>query len=442
MIRPMSRKRASLHTLGCRLNQAETLVLRDRLAAAGYDIVPFGDPADLAIINTCTVTREADAKCRQEIRGFTRANPAAYTAVIGCYSQMGAKALAAIPGVDLILGNHDKLAVLDHIGDGAKNDRPLIIRERISRDDFTVSFAGELPYAKRANLKIQDGCDFVCSFCIIPKARGPARARDFDNLLDEARSLAARGVRELVLTGVNLGLYDSGGRDITAVADALAATPGVERLRIGSIEPTTVPDSLLDRMADPAHPLLPFLHLPLQSGCDRILRDMRRRYTSAEYAAFARRALDRVPGLLLGTDVMVGFPGETDAEFTETAAFIADGPFDYAHVFVYSERDGTPAARRPDAVPDAVRRRRALDLRRISARKEHARLAAKVGLTVRVLFEDSRESAWPGYTDDYLRVVLHHDQLPGVPLANRTGFVRITRVAADFLEGDWAGFAE
>ena len=438
----MSRKRASVHTLGCRLNQSETLVLRDKLTAAGYDLVPFGDPADLAIINTCTVTRQADSKCRQEIRGFLNTNPHAYTAVIGCYSQMGAKEIASIPGVDLILGNQDKLSVLDHIGDGAKNESPLIIREKISRDDFTITFAGELPYAKRANLKIQDGCDFVCSFCIIPKARGPARARDFVNLLDEAASLASRGVRELVLTGVNLGTYDSAGRDIVAVVDALAAIPGVDRIRIGSIEPTTVPDALLDRMADPAHPLLPFLHLPIQSGCDRILRDMRRRYTRAECREFIRHAVSRVPGLCLGTDVMVGFPGETDEEFAETAAFIADEPFDYAHVFVYSERDGTPAARRPDAVPPPVRQRRSVDLRRVSSRKEQARLAAKIGLTVRVLFEDPRESTWPGYTDDYLRVVLDHAQLPGVELANRMGFVRITRVSADFLEGDWAGFAE
>jgi threonylcarbamoyladenosine tRNA methylthiotransferase MtaB len=432
---PPPPRRASLHTLGCRLNQAESFLLRDKLAAAGYAIVPFGECADLVVINTCAVTRLAAAKCRQIIRQCAAANPRAYTAVVGCYSQLGAKELASIPGVDLVLGNNDKLNLLDYIGDGAKNTAPLVVRERVRNGDFSIPFADGAPFNKRANIKVQDGCDFGCSFCAIPLARGRARSRDFDNILDEARSLAARGVRELVLTGVNIGLYAGGGNNLADLADALAQVPGIDRLRVGSIEPATVPERLIASMADPAHPLMPSLHLPAQSGCARILRDMRRHYTKEEYAAFAREALARVPGLCLGTDLMVGFPGETDAEFEETCAFFAETPFAYAHVFTYSEREGAPAARRADAVPAPVRQRRGALLRRLSAARHREFLAAHVGRAVRVLFEDPREDHWPGLTENYLRVLLPASRAAGRDLTNQMALVRLDAAGADFLEG-------
>lgn len=276
-----SPKRAMVHTLGCRLNQTESHLLRDRLTAAGYVVVPFGEAADFGIINTCTVTREADAKCRKAIRQFISRNPEAFTAVIGCYSQMGAAEIAGIPGVDLIVGNQDKFAVLDHLGE-PKNAPPVILRERISGTDFSLQFVGDLPYDKRANLKVQDGCDFMCSFCIIPFARGRARSREWGNTLSEARAAARRGIKELVLTGVNVGTYEYTGRDIVDLVDALDEISGLLRIRISSIEPTTVPLGLLDRMADSSHSLQPFLHLPLQSGSDAILRQMRRKYTMSD----------------------------------------------------------------------------------------------------------------------------------------------------------------
>ena len=186
-----SSRRAVVHTLGCRLNQAESQMIKDRLAAAGYTVVPFGEEADLGIINTCTVTREADTKCRKAIRQFVSKNPAAYTAVIGCYSQMGAATIAEIPGVDLIVGNQDKFAVLEYVGQG-KNERPLILREKISGNDFSLTYAGDIPFDKRANLKVQDGCDFMCSFCVIPFARGRARSRDWKNTLGDARATRGR----------------------------------------------------------------------------------------------------------------------------------------------------------------------------------------------------------------------------------------------------------
>jgi threonylcarbamoyladenosine tRNA methylthiotransferase MtaB len=427
-------RRAALHTLGCRLNQSETLIIRQRLMAAGYSIVPFGQPADLGIINTCTVTNLADAKSRRAIRSFTRRNPEAFTAVVGCYSESGASAIASIPGVDLIIGNQDKLAVLDFI-DGPKNPEPVIIRERIDRDDFSIHQVGELPYNKRANLKVQDGCNFMCDFCIIPFVRGRARARNWSNLLEEARSLAERGVRELVLTGVNIGTYDSGGRTIVDVVDALDRVPGIDRIRISSIEPTTVPDEVLDRMGASEHRLMPFLHLPLQSGVDSVLRAMRRRYTVAEYTEQVRLAHDRVPDLYLGTDIMVGHPSESEADFEQTCAFIAEQSIAFAHVFPYSERDGTLAARRIDRVPIQERSRRSAVLRNLAARKRLEFYRTHLGQTLPVLFEDPKPDCWPGYTANYVRVVLPRDPHSDNDLANHLIPIRLESVEADYVRG-------
>jgi threonylcarbamoyladenosine tRNA methylthiotransferase MtaB len=421
------------------LNQTETFLLRGKLEAAGYEIVPWGAAASLAIINTCAVTQLAAAKCRQSIRQFIAANPTAFTAVVGCYSRLGAAEIAGIAGVDLLLGNNDKLNVLDYVGDGRKNISPLIVRDRVSREDFSISFAGEAAFDKRAGIKVQDGCGFACSFCVIPRARGGPRSRNFDNLLAEARSLAARGVRELVLTGVNIGLYDSGGRGITDVVDAIASVPGVDRLRIGSIEPTTVPDAILERMADPSHPLLPHLHLPMQSGCDRILRDMRRHYDRDTYAGFVRKAAMRVPGIHIGTDILVGFPGETDAEFSETLAFFESLPFASAHVFSYSERQGTAAAARRDQVPVPVRQQRSIALRRASAARLHQFMEHHLGRVMPVLFEDPAPGHWPGLTDNYLRVIVPAGQAASLDLANKVRPVRLERIQADFIEGSLAG---
>lgn len=424
-------RRACIFTLGCRLNQYETEVLRDKLAAAGYRVVEWGEPADLAIINTCTVTGLAEAKCRQIIRGFIKANPEGFCAVVGCYSQTGTPALARIPGIDLIVGNQDKLNVLDYVGDGTKNAVPVIVREKISREDFSVSFVGEMPFNKRANLKVQDGCNFMCSYCIIPFARGRARSRELGNLLDEARSLAARGVRELVLTGVNIGTYDNAETNILGVVDALAAIPGIDRIRIGSIEPKTIPDGIFDRMGDPAHPLMPFLHLPIQSGCERILRDMHRHYTLAEYLEFVDQIAARVPDICIGTDIMIGFPGETDEEFAETCATFMNGPFAYCHVFTYSERAGTPAARRPDRVPVPVRQRRSAALRALSSQKRRTFMERYLGKDVEVLFENPAGDCFPGYTRNYLRVIVSASEFPGENLANQMRTVCLASIAGD-----------
>ncbi|MCH6257275.1 tRNA (N(6)-L-threonylcarbamoyladenosine(37)-C(2))-methylthiotransferase MtaB [Puniceicoccaceae bacterium K14] len=430
-----SKKRASLHTLGCRLNQSETLLIQQSLKEKGYEIVPFGEKADLGIINTCTVTNLADSKCRQTIRQFIRTNPEAYTAVVGCYSQMGAKEISEIGGVDLIIGNQQKMDVLDFIGQ-EKNERPLIVRERISNEDFSVNFVGDSLVGQRANLKIQDGCSFICSFCIIPFARGASRSRDLENLVDEAKAKVNQGIRELVITGVNIGTYQSGADDLLVVLDRLNGIEGIDRIRISSIEPTTIPQELFAFMNDPNHALLPFFHIPLQSGCDKILREMRRRYTIQEYLEFLHLAHASVPDLYVGSDIMVGFPGETEEEFLETCNVFLDNPFDFCHVFSYSERKGTVAARRDDQVPIEERQRRSAYLRRLSSKKRHDFYSEYLGKTVRVLFENPKPDIWPAYTDNYIRVIVSKDQVGEENLANRCGLVRLNRLAADFVEGE------
>lgn len=426
---PFPRKRASLFTLGCRLNQYETEALRDRLEARGWEIVPWGAAADLAIVNSCTVTRLAEAKCRQIIRGFVKANPSAFCAVVGCYSQTGAAALARIPGVDLIVGNGAKLDALDFVGDGKKRAEPLIVSGRLPTSEFSVPAVRASPFTRRANLKVQDGCNFMCSYCIIPQARGRARSRDFADLVAEAENLASRGVREITLTGVNIGTYSNSGYDILGVIDAVAAVPGIARVRIGSIEPKTVPAGVFDRMSDPAHPLTPFLHLPLQSGCERILRDMRRHYSLAEYLDFIREIDARVPDVCIGTDIMIGFPGETDGEFDETCRTFTENPFAYAHVFTYSERAGTPAASRGDQVPVPVRRRRSIALRELSAAKHRGFMRRFLGRDEEILFENPQGEIWAGYTKNYVRVNVPASEFPGENLANALRVVRLSEIA-------------
>ena len=426
-----TRRRAALHTLGCRLNQSETQALAEQLTAQGYDLVPFGEDADLGIINTCTVTHEADAKSRQMIRGFIRRNPNAYTAVVGCYAQMGHAALRTIPGIDLIVGNQEKMNLLHYVAEG-KNDAPIVVRDRIVRDDFTLDFPEEQAIRRRANLKVQDGCDFMCSFCIIPFARGRARSRALPNVLDEARSLVARGARELVLTGVNIGTYGWNDRDILAVVDALDGIEGLDRIRISSIEPTTIPEALFERMADPAHALVPYLHIPLQSGSDAVLSRMKRRYTRAEFEGFIAKAAAAVPDLGIGTDVLVGMPGETDADFEETCAVLTDGPIAYAHVFKYSEREGTPAVKYPDKVPADTMQRRSARVRAISERKRQVFARARVGQEVEVLFEHAEQGFWSGYTGNYIRVAARSNE----DLTNRLATVRVAEVIGDIAYGE------
>lgn len=422
--------KASIHTLGCRLNQCETALIEDRLREAGYTLVPFGTSADLGIINTCTVTREADAKCRQTIRAFIRKNPQAYVAVIGCYSQLGYKTLAEIKGIDLILGTQEKLGVLDYVALG-KNETPLIVRHRIQRDDFTIEPASDAAVTRRTNLKIQDGCNFMCSYCAIPFARGRSRSRDLDNLAAEARAMVQRGARELVLTGVNVGCYNHDGNTIVEVVERLNAIQNLKRIRISSIEPTTIPEGLFPLMNDPNHALVPYLHMPLQSGSDRILRAMKRKYPAREFLDFAKLAARSVRDLCIGTDVMVGFPGESDEDFERTAHILEEAPVAYAHVFKYSEREGAASSRIAEKVDPKVMNARSARLRRLSGRKRARFFERFLGTSCEVLFEQEEDGWWAGYTGNYIRVLARSRK----ELTNEIRSVKLREVRGDCVTG-------
>jgi threonylcarbamoyladenosine tRNA methylthiotransferase MtaB len=393
--------------------------------------VPWGEAADLAIINTCTVTHEADAKSRKMLRQFIRKNPGAYTAVIGCYAQMGAKILSEIEGVDLIVGSQEKLNVLDYVHEG-KNSTPLVVRDRMDKDDFEIAFDGSGPMlTSRANLKIQDGCDFMCSFCIIPFARGRARSRTLENLLEEARSLVARGAREVVLTGVNIATYAWQGNDILKVVEALRGVEGLDRIRISSIEPTTIPETLFEWMADPEHPLVPHLHIPLQAGSDNILQAMRRKYSRQEFLDFIKLAHDLVPDINIGSDIMVGFPGESEADFEETCEVLWKSPLVYAHVFKYSERPGTASVRIEDKIDPRVMNARSARLRKLAAEKSQMYQEQYLGQTLQVLFEQEQDGYWLGYTPNYLRVAVQSDD----DLHNQIIPVGIQEIRGDLVLG-------
>jgi len=322
--------------------------------------------------------------------------------------------------------------VIDYVGDAEKTGKAVIVRERINRDDFSLTIVGDKPFNQRANIKIQDGCDFHCSFCIIPFARGHARSRDFDNLLKEAKHLASRGVREFVLTGVNIGTFANSGKNIIDIVDSLNAIDSCIRIRISSIEPTTIPEELFTRMADPRHALLPFFHIPLQSGSDKILSDMQRKYTVSEYENFIRNTHNAIPDLCIGTDILVGFPGETNEDFEETCRVFLENPFAFCHVFTYSERDMTPAKKRTDQVPVPERQKRSARLRSLSASKKHDFYESHLGREMDVLFENPQEGKWPGYTQNYIRVVAKDKR----DLTNKLVKVKLKHIAADYVEGD------
>lgn len=400
-------RRASLYTVGCRLNQAESALLADRLKTDGYQLVDVGEPTDLFVLNTCSVTDDAESTCRYVIRKTLRTSPEAFVAVTGCYAQTGPDAIGRLDGVDLVVGTEFKMRLpelLPRPDQLRKRPAPeLLHTKRIERDDFVIAGVGDYD-STRANLKIQDGCDLMCAFCIIPFARGHERSRDFDDVLREARELARLGHRELILTGVNIGRYQHQGRTLVDLIRALETVEGADRIRISSIEPTTVSMDLLDHMAGSSK-LCHYLHIPMQSGDDAILRTMNRQYQVRDYVGLIERALRLMPDLGLGTDLMVGFPGEDDHHYANTRAVAADLPFAYFHVFPYSERPGTAAARFERVVSEGTVTRRSRDLAELSRAKRLAFAQKHLGKRVEVLFENKQELGyWTGLTENYLRV--------------------------------------
>ena len=403
----MIMKRASLHTLGCRLNQAETTVLAARLRRDGYRVVEFGEPTDLLVVNTCSVTEDAERTCRYVIRKTLRHSPDAFVAVTGCYAQTGVQALRTIPGIDLIVGNQFKLDLPSFLPAPhalKKQPDPEVLHTRtIDREDFTLPEYGEQD-STRALLKIQDGCNVMCSFCLIPFARGHERSRFRDDVIREAEILVAGGYKEIVLTGVNIGQYWHEKTDLVGLIPHLEKIEGLERIRISSIEPTTVTDALIDHMASSSK-LCPYLHIPLQSGDNAILSSMNRPYNAEEFIRLIHRAVATIPHLGLGTDVMVGFPGETEEAFEHTLSITRELPFSYLHVFTYSQRPGTAATKLPDRVSIEVARERAKMLAELSRLKRLAFAERYIGAPVNVLFESGEiEGLRLGVTTNFLKV--------------------------------------
>jgi len=423
----------SLHTLGCRLNQAETAIIAADLQKQGYQVVPFGQPSDLTVINTCTVTEQADSKCRQAVRKSIRQNPDTYVAVIGCYAQMDVNAIQSIDGVDLIMGNEHKMKLPDYVGRAPqKQGQPTVVHTpKISRDEFVIESVGLYDTHTRANLKIQDGCNFVCSYCIIATARGPARSREFADVLREARQLADMGYKEIVLTGVNIGTYTQDGKDFLDLLQALEGVPAIERIRISSIEPTTVTKELIDHMAA-SKKICRHLHIPLQSGDTRILESMKRKHTAEDFREIIEYAAEKIPQLGIGTDVMVGYPTEGEAEFKETKKLLTDLPVSYFHVFVYSDRKGTASYKLKPKVAHADKKARAAIISEVGQRKKLTFARSFVGQTVSVLFEERHNGRWEGWTDNYLRVAVFSED----DLKNEIRSVRLYEAQAEHLLGE------
>jgi threonylcarbamoyladenosine tRNA methylthiotransferase MtaB len=428
-------KRAIIYTLGCRLNHAESSLIAERLIQAGYKIAEDGETADVCIINTCTVTGEADAKSRKTIRSFIRKHPEAFVAVVGCYAELASDLIEEIPGVDLVLGSRNKLDVVELLGD-RKNAGPLVQRKRFDSEDFAIPVCetadAPLALGHRANLKIQDGCDQWCSYCIVPAARGPARSRVFDNLVDDARALARRGAKEIVLTGVNVGAYASRDKRLVDVIDAIDALDGVRRIRIGSIELPAINNALLERMADADHALTPFLHVPLQSGSDRIIKMMKRRYDAETFRAFTFSAAKKVPGICLGVDALVGFPGETEEDFAATLNLIAETPVAYAHVFKYSDRKGAASVSLPEKIDAKTLDDRGERVRKLSLEKRREFHEQAIGRKIDVLFEEKDQSRWWGYTGNYIRVATFSDE----NLENTLREVIASSDCGEFVQGE------
>jgi len=403
-------KRASLHTLGCRLNQAETTILGEGLRKQGYELVAFGQPTDLLVLNTCSVTEDAERTARYVIRKTLKHSPQAFVAVTGCYAQTGADQLKGQAGIDLIVGHQYKLDLPTYLPPMQALKKlaatEVYHSKTMSRDDFALPAYGE-PDSTRALLKIQDGCSAMCSFCIIPFARGHERSRNLEDVIREAESLVARGYREVVLTGVNIGQYVQGsGDDFCALLRKLDAVAGLERIRISSIEPTTVRDELLDMLAS-SPKICPYLHIPLQSGDDGILSAMNRRHSVRTYVSLIERAIAKISNLGLGTDLMVGFPGETHEAFHNTMALARELPFSYLHVFTYSPRPGTAAARMKGRVPAPVAKKRSDLLRGLDAEKRLAFHKKHIGTTVTALFENGGcEGYGVGTTPNFVKVTV------------------------------------
>lgn len=400
----------AFHTLGCKLNFSETSTLSRQMEAEGFAKKEFDDLADVYVINTCSVTDNADKECRQIVRRIQRKSPESLVVITGCYAQLKPKEIASIPGVDLVLGAAEKFNMASHIRELAKGDSARISSCDIDEvSGFNASYS--MNDRTRTFLKVQDGCDYTCSFCTIPMARGKSRSDSISNVVRNAEELAASGVKEIVLTGVNLGDFGKGPdgnlkyeENFYLLAQALDKVEGIERFRISSIEPNLLSEDII-RLVSESKKFMPHFHIPLQSGSNTILGAMRRRYRRELYSERVAMIKSLMPHCAIGVDVIVGFPGESEAAFKETYDFLHDLDVSYLHVFTYSERDHTKALEIKPVVPVSVRHERNKILRNLSYMKMQYFTAQHHGQTRKVLFEDHMKNGMmEGYTDNYIRI--------------------------------------
>tara|TARA_R110002051_G_scaffold162063_2_gene233613 strand:+ start:245 stop:1573 length:1329 start_codon:yes stop_codon:yes gene_type:complete len=404
------KKKVAFYTLGCKLNFSETSTIARGFEDEGFQRVDFSEMADMYVINTCSVTENADKRFKNIVKQAQKVNPEAFVAAIGCYAQLKPEQLAAVDGVDLVLGATEKFKITDYINDLSKNDFGEIHSCEIEDADFYVgSYA--IGDRTRAFLKVQDGCDYKCTYCTIPLARGISRSDTLQNVLNNAAEISSQGIKEIVLTGVNIGDYGKGEfgnkkheHTFLDLVKALDTVEGIHRLRISSIEPNLLKNETIDFVSK-SNTFVPHFHIPLQSGSDAILKLMRRRYLTNLYIDRVAQIRRTMPDACIGVDVIVGFPGETNEHFLETYHFLNELDISYLHVFTYSERDNTVAADMEGVVPKNVRNKRSKMLRGLSVKKRRAFYESQLGSHRTVLFEgENKEGYIQGFTENYVKV--------------------------------------
>lgn len=428
-----NRKKVAFYTLGCKLNFSETSTIARNFQDEGFDRVDFEEVADMYVINTCSVTENADKQFKQIVKKAMKLNDKAFVAAVGCYAQLKPEELAAVDGVDLVLGATEKFKITDYINDLSKNDMGEVHSCEIEDADFYVG-SYSIGDRTRAFLKVQDGCDYKCTYCTIPLARGISRSDALENVLKNAFEISQQGIKEIVLTGVNIGDYGKGEfgnkkheHTFLDLVKALDEVEGIERLRISSIEPNLLKNETIDFVSK-SRTFVPHFHIPLQSGSNEILGKMKRRYQREVYVDRVENIRKVMPHACIGVDVIVGFPGETDEHFLETYNFLNELDISYLHVFTYSERDNTEAATMENVVPMNVRSKRSKMLRGLSVKKRRAFYEGQIGTNRTVLFEgENKEGYIHGFTENYVKV-----KTPWNPeLVNTLHEINLTRIDED-----------
>jgi len=418
---------AAFYTLGCKLNFSETSTIARNLEENGFAKVAFENKADVYVINTCSVTDQADKKCRNIVRKALSYNPEAFVIVIGCYAQLKPNEISNIEGVDLVLGANEKFNIINYLADFSKKKKTVIMNAPIKE---TKTFVPGYSTGDRTRsfLKVQDGCNYFCSFCTIPLARGRSRSGTIKETISKAKELASTGVKEVVLTGVNIGDFGNGTNEsFLGLIKELDKIENIDRYRISSIEPDLLTTEII-KFVSKSKKFVPHFHIPLQSGSDLLLKKMRRRYDASLY----RERIDLIKGIMpdacIGVDVIIGFPGETEAEFNKTISFINELPVSYLHVFTYSERNNTTAVRMEDVVPMNLRRERSKQLRILSEKKKRAFYNSQINKKEQVLFEKNEDDGnMFGFTSNYIKVKTPYNPL----IINQTAMVKMTELNND-----------